>query len=79
MKLHFITPHVKQGNPKYHHIQYYDIMNTTYIAQETDIVQDGSKSMAIFKLEKALQQQTDSYTNLLNERDDQINKVSIYS
>ena len=43
------------------------------------MVQDANKNMAIFELEQSLQQQAESFTNQINERDDRINKVSVYT
>ena len=50
-------------------------MHVTFI-QEPDVdIQEVNKGMEIFKLEKELDEQARSFTNTLNEKDDEILKV----
>ncbi|XP_065903585.1 putative leucine-rich repeat-containing protein DDB_G0290503 isoform X3 [Dysidea avara] len=44
-------------------------------AKEEDAVQDVNKNMAIFQLEQSLHGDAESFTNILNEKEDQISKL----
>ena len=56
-----------------------DIHTFLYFIQESNAaVEETNKNLEIFKLETALHKQAESFTNIVNEKDDQIVKVRMY-